>query len=51
MGQMPSNLVTGIYILQNTKVGGGGGGWGKKMKMKSQGKKNKKGKEKGWKIT
>ena len=40
----------GVYIMQNTLVGGGGGGWrGEKKKMKSWGKKIKKGKEKGGK--
>ena len=42
----------GVYIFQNTMVGGGGkkmAGWGKKRKLKSWGKKRKKGKEKGGK--
>ena len=46
------NEYAGIYILQNTMVGGGGGmaGWGEKMKMESQGKKFKKWREKGGKL-
>ena len=37
--------ISGVYILQNTKVVGGGNGcWGKKMKTVGAGKKMKKGK-------
>ena len=43
------DFLAGVYIFQNTIVGGGGemAGWGKKIKLKSWGKKIKKGKEKG----
>ena len=44
------NKAAGVYIFQNTMVGGGGkkNGWlGKKNEIEELGKKNKKGKEKG----
>ena len=41
----------GIYIMQNTMVGGGGWSLGKKIKNEELGEKIKKGKEKGRKIT
>ena len=39
-------LLSGIYILQNTMVGGGDGRWGKKIENKDLGEKNEKGERK-----